>query len=521
MDSGYTQPGPDTLHEDAERLQKQGWIEWPEPEPLIVTLKPVEPFNEKLLPDSIAPWVADIATRMQCPLDFPAAGAMVALSGAIGCKVGIYPKRHDDWLVVANLWGMLVGRPSVLKTPALEQSLIPLTRLEIAAKEKYEAKLRLFCAEAELATIRKDDAKVKAKKMIKDGNESGARSVLIEAEKRQPDAPVRRRYLVNDCTIEKLGELLNENPDGLLLKRDEMSGFLRSLDREDRKADRAFYLEAFNGTGRYTYDRIGRGTIDIDATTLSLIGTIQPGVLRPYIAGAIAGGIGEDGLIQRMQLMIYPDVPSEWKYVDQWPDKDAKDKAFKVFEGLTKYSPPNPDESSIPALRFSADAQSLFVEWLTELESSMRNDDMHPSIESHLAKYRSLIPSLALIIQLADDAAARSVGDLAFMKACAWGEYLRSHAERIYGSATDSDTVNAQTVLDKIAGGKLKDQFTSRDVQRGGWSGLTDNERVKQALNVLCDHRYLMEETIETGGRPSTRYAINPNFYPKNGPPKH
>jgi putative DNA primase/helicase len=43
--------------------------------------------------------------------------------------------------------------------------------------------------------------------------------------------PVAKRYLVNDATVEKLGELLNHNPNGLLLFRDEVSGFLHTMDQ--------------------------------------------------------------------------------------------------------------------------------------------------------------------------------------------------------------------------------------------------------------------------------------------------
>src|SRR4029453_7681695 len=82
---------------------------------------------------------------------------------------------------------------------------------------------------------------------------------------RQGTAPVQTRYIVNDPTVEKLGELLNENPNGLLLFRDELTGWLRMLDRDGHESDRSFYLEAWNGTNSYTYDRIGRGTLPIKA----------------------------------------------------------------------------------------------------------------------------------------------------------------------------------------------------------------------------------------------------------------
>lgn len=84
---------------------------WPEITPLPVGLPPVRPFDPRVLPDVFRGWIVDIAERTQCPIDFPAAGAMVALAGVVGRKIGIRPKRMDDWLVVPNMWGVIVGRP--------------------------------------------------------------------------------------------------------------------------------------------------------------------------------------------------------------------------------------------------------------------------------------------------------------------------------------------------------------------------------------------------------------------------
>jgi Protein of unknown function (DUF3987) len=100
--------------------------------------------------------------------------------------------------------------------------------------------------------------------------------------------------------------LLNENPHGLLLVRDELAGFLAKMESEEYQSERAFYLEAFNGDGKYTYDRIGRGTIPIENCTLSIIGGIQPARIAPLVRGA-ATGISDDGLIQRLQLTVWPD----------------------------------------------------------------------------------------------------------------------------------------------------------------------------------------------------------------------
>src|SRR2546426_1343824 len=56
--------------------------------------------------------------------------------------------------------------------------------------------------------------------------------------------------------------------------------------------------EAWNGTGAYTYDRIGRGTLHIRAACLSVLGGLQPGPLERSLR-EVFGGRGDDGLLQR------------------------------------------------------------------------------------------------------------------------------------------------------------------------------------------------------------------------------
>ncbi len=93
----------------------------------------------ELIPEPLRPWLLDSAERMQVPLDFVAAPAVVALAGVIGRSVGIRPKRHDDWLVIPNLWGEVIGRPGIQQTPAVAEATRPLRRLAYQAQEAFEA----------------------------------------------------------------------------------------------------------------------------------------------------------------------------------------------------------------------------------------------------------------------------------------------------------------------------------------------------------------------------------------------
>jgi hypothetical protein len=86
-------------------------------------------------------WIADTAYRMQCPIDFCAVGAIGILAAVVGAGIGIKPKRKDDWLIVPNLWGGVIGPPSKKKTPALAEMVKALGRLEkLAADGTQQAK---------------------------------------------------------------------------------------------------------------------------------------------------------------------------------------------------------------------------------------------------------------------------------------------------------------------------------------------------------------------------------------------
>lgn len=490
-------------------------ILWPDPLPLPDQLLPVAPFDDSMLPTLVQPWVADIAERLRVPPDFVAVPAMVCLAGVVGRKIGLRPARHDDWLVVPNLWGAIVGLPGLMKTPAMNEPLGVLRRFEAEAKSVYDQAVR---DHEESMLVAEATKKVKKDELVKAVRKSADGVDQIAAELRDAElpAPRRRRYLVNDSTVEKLGELLNENPNGLTVFRDELSGLFRNLDKQGQEGARSFFLEAWNGDGRFTYDRIGRGTIDIPSVILSLVGAIQPGPLTAYLREQ--AGRGDDGLLQRMQLVVWPDQPRTWKHIDREPDRDARAAAFRVFERLDRLEAvalgaEREEFEHVPFLRFDEAAQERFNAWRCEFEPRLLSEDEHPAIVAHLAKYRSLIPSLALLIHLADEPDGGPVTLASLEKAIAWGRYLETHARRLYGAVSQPATDSARRIAEKIQAGKLDDGFTVRDVYRHQWAGLRELSDVRPGMDLLVDLGWLRGCRIDTGGAPKSVYFINPAIF--------
>lgn len=478
---------------------------WPKPTALPEGLPPVDKFDPELFPEVLRDYVTDIADRMQCPVDFPAAALLSVLSAAVGRRCGIFPKRHDYWTCIPNLWGAIIGPPGVIKSPALVEVMRPLNVLQARAVEQHQRELAEFKAAGLVAGEAEKVAKDAIRKALKSRDTAGASELAERAIQDEQAEPVCRRYLVNDATVEKLGDLLSKNPHGLLLFRDELTGFFRTLERQGHEADRAFYLECWNGDGNFTYDRIGRGTVHIAGACLSVLGSIQPGPLAELVRGM--RGSGDDGLLQRFQIAVWPDISTTWKNVDRIPDLRARDQITALIERLAVREV----VEEIPVLHFADDAQELFDAWRADLERRLRSGEDHPAVEAHLAKYRSLIPSIALLLHLVESS-SDGVSLAATERAIGWAEYLESHARRIYAPAVSGDMDAARLLADKITAGKISGTFSLRDVYRNGWTGLSKVEDSQAAVRVLAEFDWLREGREETQGRTATVYVVNPHI---------
>lgn len=494
--------------------------QWPDPLPLESELPPVEPITEDLLPVSFRPLVTDVADRMQTPVDYPAVVAVLCLAGVVNRRAVIQPKANDtSWVVVPNLWGGIIAPPGFMKSPVITATARPLVQIQSEWRRQYEEDLVTFALEKEEYDLRRAAWKDQFKASAKSGK------APPERPENPPEEPKSRRLIVNDATFEAMHQTMSENPAGIFVIRDELTGWWSTLDRAGREGERAFCLQAWNGDTGHTIDRIGRGTIHVEACCMSMLGGIQPGRLRSYLADALGDGPSNDGLIQRFQLLVWPDTPERWHYVDRKPNMACQEMVSQVFRQLVQL-----DSNDPLRFRFNPEAQQLFIEWLADLESKLRGGELHPALVSHLSKYRKLMPALALLFELADCAAGGFEGFVGAnpgesqnfwvslehtRQAAAWCVYLESHARRVYSCVTTSRMRAARELADKIKQRKVgaNGPFTGRDIYLKGWSGLAEPESVKLALDVLVDASWIREVDGGpgvTGGRPSTRYVINP-----------
>jgi hypothetical protein len=493
--------------------------EWREPQPLPKGLAQVDDFDLRFLPAALQPWVGDISDRLQCPPDYVGVSAIVALGAVVGRRIGIKPQTKTDWLEVPNIWGGFIDRPGMLKSPAMQEALKPLHRLEAEAakeneiaKEAHEAGLSAYKVRQQVKVALEKEALKKAKS----GKIEGINFELGD----EPKEPAAIRFRTNDSSYEALGELLKDNASGILIERDELVSLLKHLDREEQVVARGFFLSGWSGTQPYSFDRIGRGHVNLDAVCISVLGGTQPVRISEYVRRANFGGSGGDGLIQRFGALVWPDVSATWRNVDEYPNSEARERAWQVFDRAAKLDlqtalklgASKGQFDKLPCLRFDDAAHEDFLGRRADLETRLRTGAIHAALEGHLAKYRKLVPALALINSIADGDEG-AVTRESLLRALAFSAYLESHAHRIYGSGMEGETAAASAILKHIQAGEITNGFTARDILRHGWAHLSDREQIEAGLILLSDLDYISAQVAfvrPQGGRPKVTYAINP-----------
>lgn len=329
------------------------------------------PMPLDALPKQVRDLTIEAAKVTAAPAEFIAASAIPSLGLALGGYVRL--DLREGWVLTPHCYMALVGPPSTSKTPALARALAP--------------------AEAAEDT----------------------------AWRNAGDKGPANRYLVDDTTTEKLGELLNQNPRGLLVFTDELKGFFGGMGQYksgDSSRDRQFYLSAWSAKS-FSIDRIKRGSMRVIDPAVSVIGGIQPGVFSDLV---IAGA--EDGMMERF-LFVYGDP------VDKtWIEDDVPGGTLRAYADL--WNDLRDWGADTRTVRLTSAARAEWKRWYDSFHAEALDDKFIPmsgKAGTHVAK-------LALLLACCDES---DVTPEHIQRAVLLTEYFLSqhcHVLRVAGSSS-------------------------------------------------------------------------------------
>lgn len=271
-------------------------------------------FPVDVLPEPFAGYVREASEAIGCDSSFIATSLLVSMAGAIGNTRVIEVK--PGWTEPAVIFAALVGESGDSKSPALDAGVGEVKRRQADAFKVYQEERARYEKQAEAHKARLSEWK-------KAGTKGDAPT--------EPQKPRLERFVVNDVTVEALADRLADNPRGLLLCRDELSGWFGSFDayKASRGADVAHWLSMHRAQDLIVDRKHGdRTVLYIPRAAVSIIGGIQPETLRRSLGAEHF----ENGLAQRFLITSPPRRTHCWS--ERTVSQAVQGRITKVFDHL-------------------------------------------------------------------------------------------------------------------------------------------------------------------------------------------
>lgn len=410
----------------------------------------VPAFPLEVLPPVLRDYVEYLSVSTGGDRSAVAMSALAALSGCMSQEFALKMKRSGDWYVKPRLWVMLVGDPSSKKSPIMSACVRPVRSWESVGVKDYQSSYARWKA---------------------------------DGDKNEPEPVKPTRFLLNEVTSEKLGEILSRQDRGVLVEQDEVSGWIGAMDKygggKGAAADRGFWLGAYNG-GPRTIDRLGRGETFVQNLCVAFIGGVQPDRL------AEMANLTSDGLLQRFLPVMMTRAVYSGEVESEAPAEAYKDLCFRLLRMMP---------AKLQMDEGAREASGAFQRFLHDLEGM---DGLGKGFCGFAGKLSGIHGSLSLVLHMISDPDAvldavseRTVRDAERIIR----DFCIPHGLELYRSSTDGGDWEA---LRKIASFILtsdKERFTASDFTAGVRSlrGLTTWE-IGQRVSPLVAGGWLSED---------------------------
>ena len=360
-----------------------------------------QPFPVDLLPRPVADLTRAGAAAIPCDPAMLALPALTVLSAAAGSGARVRLKR--SWTEPGTLWCVVAAPSGGAKSAALELVLRPIYELEAEAAARYRAEREVY------------EQRLKEWKAL--DREDRARIP-------EPQPPCAVRYRLADATLEAVAAVHRDNPRGVLLARDELSGWIASFDRyaQTRGGDLASWLELYEGRPVVVDRKTDPEPIRIERPHVPVIGTVQPWILQERVSPELLAS----GFVARLTIAMPPEVPR------RFTDADVSEEVEAAYARLVRRLYQVGDVE----LTLSIEARRLFGAFVEELDEERRRLPDGP-LRSASAKIEAKAARLALIFQLAEDVQTgrqpSEVSAEVMRRAIELARWLWHEQRRVYG----------------------------------------------------------------------------------------
>ncbi len=394
-------------------------------------------FPVDIFPDWIREFIEEHKRIKGFPEQYTAAGVLAALSLACGNNRYI----EEPFISKAALWIALVGRPGANKTHPLNAALAPFKEIDEKLFNEYEPKKRAY-----------DKA----------------------PEKSKPDEPTLKQLTVNDTTMEALTRVLQNNPDGVLLHKDELAGWVKEMDRYRNGGGDMQNWNSIFSLQQIRVNRASGKNLFVSDPYVSIAGTIQPSILKNLNSD---GEMIANGFLDRM-LFVFPEVEKK-----VWKIKQQSALSAKLYkENILKIHSDRPEKKRFD---ISDDSVALLEQWHEEILS--RVEGARETEEGIVGKLQTYAMRLILLLHIAQypEDAPTIISAQTTQKAIQLLKYFENQATKVRSIMTGKKFMGNYNEKQRSFYAALPQSFTTSQAQAVGKTHSIPERSVRDLLKKL------------------------------------
>jgi len=423
-------------------------------------------LNQNVLPDGFATIIDSISDAVDCDPSMVLMPLLSSCAGCIGNSAVI--EVAGDWREPAILWCAIVAESGSKKTPAARRVLRPIHRMQQELIQQRECQIEL---------LEEDDP-----------------------------VPPQKRIIVGDATVEAMAPIFKENLRGLLLVRDELAGFINSMDayKSSRGADSSHWLSMFNGEPITVDRKKDRELISVSSAALSIFGGIQPGILKRSFSGEHE----ENGMLARFLFACPP--KRQLRFREGFVPSEMNDKIQHMYSRLHEIEFQIDDlKTPVPfVITLEDSAKSYFGHWLDQFGK----ETLHYSgpMAAFNCKLPATVARLSLVFHLSEwaygveDSFSYQISNDTMVRAIRLAQWFKNQTELLYeGLYVTAQEDLENKVLRAVA---VKGACTLREINRsvGG-----SRDEASSVTRSLCDMGLIIRRQRSGLGRPAEEYCLN------------
>jgi Protein of unknown function (DUF3987) len=456
--------------------------------------------------DSLSPLVREWVERAARGAGVTPAHVAVPALGIASSLIGMArrAKASKSWPQPMTCWTAVVGASGTGKTPGIDTVKRALAQVDRDNRSKIADLQRMHEEKVGLAKA----TRTKWNKEVEEAIAANRTPPPMPPEAMELGKFVAPQLYVSNATVERLGELLQARPQGMLQLMDELAALFMNMSRYSGGQDNEFWLETWNG-GSYNVQRVGRPALHIDHLMIGLVGGMQPDKLAASFEG------DHDGMYARF-LFAWPQEPSYRPLTDEADEFDPDIvNIITRLDRLAEFEDGNLVKRSI---ELSAEARAEFEQFRQFVHREKEALDGRE--REWMAKADAHVLRLSGTLCLLDWASGQSPTPPAtiapdYMRAAIKlvREYFWPHARAALRQIGLTERhVNARRVLRWIrARGMIK--VSLEDVRRDALGQKLDAEQTANLLDALGRAGWVRELdafSAPRGGRPARRWQVNP-----------